>query len=88
VSPLTHGISRSTWYLMTLIFVSMLALTVWNVWYTNHVAEQSSRRWCGTLAVFHRSYGQNPPQTQSGRDIRAQLDQLYSDFHCDTVAKP
>lgn len=86
--PLTHRISRSTWYLLAIIYASMLAVVAAGIWFTSYTADQSNRRWCGTLGVFHRSYEQNPPQTQAGKDIRAQLDELYADFRCDTVGKP
>lgn len=86
--PLTHAVSRSTWYLLVVIYVSLLAVVFVGIWYTNYTSDQSNRRWCGTLGVFHRSYEQNPPQTQAGKDIRAQLDELYADFRCDTVGKP
>lgn len=86
--PLTHAVSRSTWYLLVVIYVSLLAVVFAGIWYTNYTSDQNDRRWCGTLGVFHHSYEQNPPQTQAGKDIRAQLDELYADFRCDTVGKP
>lgn len=86
--PLTHGISRSTLYILVMIYVSMLAVVGAGIWYTNHTAEQNNRRWCGTLRVFHDAYASSPPTTRAGRDIRAQLEQLYADFRCDTVRKP
>jgi hypothetical protein len=86
--PLTHAISRSTWYLLAVIYVSMLAVVATGIWYTGYTAEQSNRKWCGTLRVFHQSYTDNPPQTQTGRDIRANLDKLYDEFHCADVGKP
>lgn len=81
--------ARSTWYLVTLVFVSFVALTGWNVWYTNHVAQEGNSRWCGTLRVYHDAYASNPPPpTQLGKDIQAELERLYRDFRCDTVRKP
>jgi hypothetical protein len=88
MSPLTHGISRSTLYILVMIYVSLLAVVAAGIWYTNYTAEQNNRRWCGTLAVFHHSYQENPPPPGAGRDIRRQLDQLYTDFHCASVSKP
>lgn len=100
MSPLTHGVSRSTVYVLIMIYVSMFAATAANILYTNHVdaqsgrraaqqAEQSDRRWCGLLAKYREAYAENPePPTQLGKDIKAQLLQLYADFRCDTVPKP
>lgn len=87
--PLTHRISRSTWYLLALIFASQVALTVASVLWSAHVAEESNRRWCGVLRVYHEAAAANPaPATQYGKDILAQLEQLYADFHCDRVPEP
>jgi hypothetical protein len=89
MSPLTHAISRSTWYFLLLIYVSMLAVVAAGIWYTNYTADQANRRWCGVLRVYHDAYAGNPaPTTQAGRDIRNQLERLYADFRCDTVRKP
>lgn len=87
--PLTHAVSRSTWYLLLVIYVSILAVVFAGIWYTNYTSDQNDRRWCGILRVYHDAYAQNPtPPTQLGKDIQAQLEQLYTDFHCDTVGKP
>lgn len=89
MSPLTHPVSRSTWYLLVAIFASQLALTLASVMWSSHVADQSNRRWCGVLRVYHDAYATNPPPaTQAGRDIRDQLEQLFSDFHCAQVGEP
>lgn len=86
--PLTHAISRSTWYILVTIYVSLLAVVGAGIWYTNYTAVQTNRKWCGTLRVFHQSYGDNPPTTQTGRDIQRQIEQLYVDFHCADVSRP
>lgn len=89
MSPLTHRISRSTWYILVVIYVSMFAAVLATVLYANRVADQNNRRWCGVLRVYHEAYQQNPPPTtQRGRDIQAQLEQLYADFRCDSVRSP
>ena len=87
--PLTHSISRSTWYLLVVIYVSMFAAVGANVAYTNRVAQDTDRQWCGVLRIYHDAYANNPePPTQLGRDIKVQLEQLYAQFHCATVGKP
>lgn len=89
MSPLTHHISRSTWYVLIVIYVSMFALTAASIYISQHAAEQSNRRWCGVLRVYHEAAKTNPaPATQYGRDILAQLEQLYADFHCDQMPGP
>lgn len=87
--PLTHGVSRSTWYILVVVYLSMFALALASMLWSSHVADQSNRRWCGILSAYHKAYASNPgPTTPAGRDIRDQLEQLYVDFHCATVSKP
>lgn len=87
--PLTHRISRSTWYILAVVYASMFLAVLGNMLYTNHVADQTNRRWCGVLRVYHDAYARNPaPETQLGKDIKAQIEQLYTDFDCATVGKP
>lgn len=89
MSPLTHGVSRSTWYMLVVIYVSMFAAVAATMIYANHVASESNRRWCGVLRTFHDAYAQNPtPPNQRGQEIQTQLEQLYVDFHCASVRKP
>lgn len=89
MSPLTHRISRSTWYVLVVIYVSMFAAVAATMLYTNKVAQDTSRQWCGVLRIYHDAYANNPePPTQLGKDIKAQLEALYVDFHCATVGKP
>lgn len=89
MSPLTHHISRSTWYVLAVIYLSMFAAVLSTMLYANYVAEQNNRRWCGVLRIYHNAAQTGPqPATQYGKDILAQLEQLYADFHCDTVGEP
>lgn len=87
--PLTHAFSRSTIYVLLVIFIALLGGIGLSIWYANRVADQNNRRWCGVLRIYHQSAKDNPPPaTQYGRDILAQLEQLYADFHCDRVPEP
>jgi hypothetical protein len=87
--PFTHRFSRATVYLLAVIYASMFLAVAGTIIYTNHVAEQTNRQWCGVLRVFHDAYAHNPPPaTQYGRDIQAQIEALYRDFDCASVSKP
>lgn len=87
--PLTHRFSKSTVYVLVVIFLTVLGATAVNIAYTNRVAQDTNRRWCGVLRVYHEAAAANPaPTTQYGKDILAQLEQLYADFHCDRVPAP
>ena len=87
--PLTHPVSRSTWYMLAIIYASILAMVGISIWYTSYTADQNNRKWCGVLRVYHDAYTSNPPPTtQAGRDIQRQLEQLYAEFHCAEVREP
>lgn len=87
--PLTHGFSRSTAYVLLVIFIALLGVGGYSIWYTNRVAQETNSKWCGVLRIYHEAAASNPaPATQYGKDILAQLEQLYADFHCDRVPKP
>lgn len=87
--PLTHPISRSTWYVLVAVYLSMFALALASMLWSSHVADQNNRRWCGVLRVYHDAYARNPaPPTQLGKDIQAQLEELYSEFRCASVGEP
>lgn len=82
--PLTHGISRSTWYLLVVIYVSLFALAFANMWYTNRVAEQNTRKWCNLLVTLDEAYQEHPPQTEAGQRAARDIHQLRTEFDCRT----
>lgn len=88
MSPLTHRISRSTWYLLAAIYVSMFALTVANVFYTNRVAETNARKWCALLVTLDETYQRQAPQTAPGRQVAADIHQLRTDIRCAAKTTP
>lgn len=86
--PLTH-VSRSTWYILAIIYASMFLAVLGNMLYTNHVADLNNRKWCGLLSVYHDAYATNAePPSQLGKDIKAQLEARYADYHCASIRKP
>lgn len=89
MSPIAHGVSGPVLYLLTMVYVSILAVVGAGIWYTNYSADQNNRRWCGILRVYHEAYATNPPPpTQLGLDIQKELERLYAEFHCDSVGDP
>lgn len=89
MSPLTHRFSRSTVYVLVVIFLTVLGATAVNIAYTNRVARETNSKWCGVLRVYHEAARSNAaPATQYGRDILAQLEELYAEFRCDRVPEP
>jgi hypothetical protein len=81
--PLTHKVSRSTLYLLIMIYLSMFVMMISTMLYARHISNDSNKKWCGILSVYHDAYNRNsPPATQAGKDIQAQLEKLYRDFKC------
>lgn len=89
MSPLTHRFSRSTVYVLIALYASMFVLSAVSVVVSARGQDQNNRRWCGVLRVYHEASQNNPPPaTQYGKDILAQLEVLFQDFHCDQVKGP
>jgi nitrate reductase assembly molybdenum cofactor insertion protein NarJ len=79
--PLTH-VSRSTWYILVAIYVSMFAMGVATLLYANHVATENSRKWCHLLVTLDEAYQQTPPQSPAGRRVADDIHHLRTDLHC------
>lgn len=67
-------------YALIVVFVTSFALAVANVLYTNHVNgqaehrnQQRAREICGLIVVLDDAYRQNPPTTELGRHIAAEM---------------
>lgn len=82
MSPLTHRISRSTWYLLVVIYVSMAALVFANTLYTNNVAESNARKWCHLLVTLDEAYKATPPRTDTGQRVADDIHNLRADLRC------
>lgn len=70
-----------------------VGLALVNVAYVEHVQDQaaardvairreSDARWCALLGRYVRAYRDEPPSTQLGRDIAAELTALWREFGC------
>jgi hypothetical protein len=91
--PLTHMRPHEKWSTETkkIVFgliVSMLALTIANVFITVTTTDLNNRKWCGILSLYHDTYRDNPPTTPTGQAFRDQLEPLYRDFKCASAARP
>ncbi len=79
--PLTR-ISKSTWYLLTVIYASMLGMTVLSMVYAQHVANESSRNWCATVGTLDDAYQQQPPASALGQKLARDIHNLRARLHC------
>ena len=71
------------WYAMTVTFVVTIAFAATSVIYTNKVARENQRQWCGVVTTMDDAYRQTPPQTPAGRKIATDIAQLRVEFGCD-----
>lgn len=60
-------------YAAIVIFVTLLSITLGNIWYTNHVADERAREICGLIVVLDDAYRQTPPQTALGQHVAAEM---------------
>jgi len=74
--------SRPTWYFLVVIYLSMFALVVGTMLYTNYVAEENNRKWCHLLVTLDESYSSTPPVSALGRKIAADIHGLRADLKC------
>jgi hypothetical protein len=82
--PLTHRpFSRSTWYLLVVIFVSQFAMVVGGILYTNYMVQ----KFCEEIVLVDEAYKQPLPPGIPNSPTRQKLAQanrkLRADLHCD-----
>jgi hypothetical protein len=73
---------RTKWYPLLAVFISVLALSISGVLYTNHVARESERKWCGMMVGLDEAYKETPPNTATGRNIAREIRYLRESFDC------
>lgn len=72
---------RTGWSLvMVLAFAVIVAAG--SILYSNHVARESERKWCGLVTSLDDAYRAAPPQSQLGQKLARDIYQLRVDFHC------
>lgn len=82
MSPLTHRVSRSTVYVLVVIYLSMAAMVAASILYSNYVSRVNEQKWCHLLVTLDSSYRANPPQTPAGRNVAADIHRLLADLRC------
>jgi hypothetical protein len=82
--PGTEGppLSRRTTYLFVVVFASQLALTMLGIQYGTWRAAQSDQRWCAVIASSDNTYQAEPPTTDTGRAMAANMHRLRHDLGC------
>ena len=69
-----------------LVFVvTVLALALSGIWYTNYVDRQSDKKWCELLTLIYTAQKDQPPSPDERVNAyRRQIAQLRHDLHCDS----
>jgi hypothetical protein len=66
-----------------LMFVaSILLLVVLGYVYTHHVQRQSEQKWCALIVTMTDAYNSQPPQTELGQRIAADMAKLRRELGC------
>ena len=70
------------WYVLAVILVSALSVGMASIFYANHVARESERKWCSVVATIDSSYRATPPTTPTGKKLAADMAALRRELHC------
>lgn len=74
------GAVRARWSLVMVLAVAVLVGAA-NIWYTQHVQQESDRRWCAVLA--QQATPDPPPTTERGWAQVSEYGHLHETFGCD-----
>jgi hypothetical protein len=74
--------AQPIWYSLVALLVSMFVLAVAGVVYTRHVQHESERKWCSLISTLDAAYQSQPPQTQLGRNLAADMARLRRQLRC------
>jgi hypothetical protein len=74
--------NRTVLYLAILALLVAAAVGVNSIIYANSVARQSNRNWCSLVANLDDAYHQQPPTTELGRKIAADMHNLRVRLGC------
>jgi hypothetical protein len=80
--PLTHRVSKSTWYILLVIYTSMMGMTLGSIVYANHVATRSAQQWCNVITTLDDAYKSQPPTTPTGKKIASEMHDLKISLRC------
>ncbi|MFI6332906.1 hypothetical protein ACIBBG_31945 [Micromonospora chersina] len=75
---------RRSWELLAVSFLCAFLAAASAMIYTNRVARESERKWCGIVSTMDDAYADTPPQTPAGRKIAVDIARLRADFGCPT----
>jgi Flp pilus assembly pilin Flp len=82
VAVVNQPANKAVIYALILTLIAVLAVGAMSIVYANHVATASNRNWCSLVVTLDDAYRQQPPQSDLGRKIAADMHQLRARLHC------
>ena len=74
--------NRSVMYALVVVFLTVLAVMVLSIWYSNRVQQESNRNWCSLVTNLDDAYKQNPPSSPVGKKIAQDMHNLRQRLGC------
>lgn len=85
MAPKHEDSARVRWTVVANI-LSILAVVIGGVVYTNNVVRESEQKWCSVVTTMDDAYASrpanSPPLTGVGQRIADQMHRLRTDFRC------
>jgi hypothetical protein len=75
--------TRRVLYALIVVIALQLAVAVNGIWYANKVARDSEEKWCAIITSLDDAYRQQPPSTDTGRRIAAEMHELRASLKCE-----
>lgn len=73
---------QAVWYSIVVILVTVIAVAVGNILYTNWVDRRSNQLWCEILVGIDDLNTKRPPQSEESKDFANKVHKLVIEFHC------
>jgi hypothetical protein len=73
---------RQRVYAAVVVFVTLVALALVNVWYVRRVDRDSSREICGLIVVLDDAYQETKPTTPLGQHIADEVHRYRQRLGC------
>lgn len=67
---------------LAVLFVSVLAVGVNSIVYSDHVARMNNRQWCDVVSTLDDAYRAQPPSSLTGRRLAVEMHALRVRFGC------
>lgn len=71
------------WWALCAVFITMIALTLGNMIYTQRSVREGQRQWCDIVTTLDNAYHAQPPPTPAGKRLAADIHSLRERFHCE-----